>query len=451
MKRIFSYSKADLFLRYRSLCSVNKEDSSEFESCEFCDLYDDNLRKEKFETLERTYNENYSVCGHVTWDIKSVNQKSSPVIIFQNFPGLFYLPKYLPDEDQLCLANECLRDYVNSGNPSNLEPIDINNSCCEKDQIQKRNNDRESAVINFCNSQRVGRYWPEPQIKKETTERLNFLKLKWVTLGKHYEWTSRSYKHESQQFDEFPEILKRIAKKVVNDIDEMSNSSCCINSHKSSSNVYYNSLLNKGYPSSCHFHEFTPNAAILNIYRGKDRLGGHRDDAEHTCDADITPLVSISLGIPCYFLLAESSQSSIKPLCIVLRSGDILILSCQSRLLYHGVPRVFGRGYDNCKNLAFLCRKERRKRLQWEMQNQEYMHFKNQQSTPNICYMDHIFSEIHLSKKDISPENDSCKFDRLSERSGPSRDMLLNTMSYTRLNLSIRQKIDEDNSLSKEF
>ncbi|XP_026192169.1 uncharacterized protein LOC34619983 [Cyclospora cayetanensis] len=61
--------------------------------------------------------------------------------------------------------------------------------------------------------------------------------------------------------------------------------------------------------------------ALVNVYRAGDRLRGHKDDAEVN---GLVPLVSIRE----------------EPLPLVLRSGDLLILSGPARLLLHGVPKL---------------------------------------------------------------------------------------------------------------
>ncbi|CBZ52950.1 conserved hypothetical protein [Neospora caninum Liverpool] len=77
------------------------------------------------------------------------------------------------------------------------------------------------------------------------------------------------------------------------------------------------------------------NAAILNVYRKGDRLRGHKDDAERV----EAPLISISLGQPAIFLLGGVSRQ-VAPKAVVLRSGDVLVLSGPARWAVHGVPKL---------------------------------------------------------------------------------------------------------------
>jgi alkylated DNA repair protein alkB homolog 1 len=67
-----------------------------------------------------------------------------------------------------------------------------------------------------------------------------------------------------------------------------------------------------------------------------DTLCGHVDDAE----TDVTaPIVSISMGAAAVFLVGGHTRDT-PPTPLLLRSGDIVVLSGEARTCYHGVPRV---------------------------------------------------------------------------------------------------------------
>uniref|UniRef100_A0A0E0BJ53 Fe2OG dioxygenase domain-containing protein n=1 Tax=Oryza glumipatula TaxID=40148 RepID=A0A0E0BJ53_9ORYZ len=83
--------------------------------------------------------------------------------------------------------------------------------------------------------------------------------------------------------------------------------------------------------------EFKPEAAIVNYYGPSDMLGGHVDDME----ADWSkPIVSISLGCKCIFLLGGKTRDEV-PTAMFLRSGDIVLMAGEARECFHGVPRIF--------------------------------------------------------------------------------------------------------------
>lgn len=77
-------------------------------------------------------------------------------------------------------------------------------------------------------------------------------------------------------------------------------------------------------------HDYVPHAP-------KIAMGGHRDDLERTM---AHPVLSISLGCPAVFLIGCSTKDA-KPVPVLLRSGDVVIMAGDCRLAYHGVPQVF--------------------------------------------------------------------------------------------------------------
>ena len=67
----------------------------------------------------------------------------------------------------------------------------------------------------------------------------------------------------------------------------------------------------------------------------------HVDRSEVTATL---PLVSISLGHAAVFLIGDDMrESSTPPTPIILRSGDVVIMSGPTRRSYHGVPRILER------------------------------------------------------------------------------------------------------------
>lgn len=65
-------------------------------------------------------------------------------------------------------------------------------------------------------------------------------------------------------------------------------------------------------------------------------MGGHLDDGEPD---QIHPIISFSLGLSCVFLIGGKSKR-IKPFGLKLESGDLCIMSKESRTSYHGVPKI---------------------------------------------------------------------------------------------------------------
>nr|CCA21952.1 alkylated DNA repair protein alkBlike protein putati [Albugo laibachii Nc14] len=127
-----------------------------------------------------------------------------------------------------------------------------------------------------------------------------FQRLHWATAGYHYDWTARKY--YQKDFSKVPKLLSDLA---------------------------------ISYARACGL-DIIPEAVIINFYTTKSSMGGHRDDVEDTMDA---PVISMSLGSSCVFLKGGNTKE-VRPLEIMLQSGDVAILSQESRLSYHGVAQI---------------------------------------------------------------------------------------------------------------
>ena len=65
------------------------------------------------------------------------------------------------------------------------------------------------------------------------------------------------------------------------------------------------------------------------------------------------PIVSVSLGCSGIFLLGGRSKD-IAPVPILLRSGDVVVMSGESRYCYHGVPVILSQGLEETM-FGHLC------------------------------------------------------------------------------------------------
>jgi alkylated DNA repair protein (DNA oxidative demethylase) len=74
----------------------------------------------------------------------------------------------------------------------------------------------------------------------------------------------------------------------------------------------------------------------LNHYDADARLGLHRDSDE----AVLEPVVSLSLGAACLFRLGNTEHRGRPWTDVELHSGDLLVFGDESRLAYHGVPKL---------------------------------------------------------------------------------------------------------------
>lgn len=80
-----------------------------------------------------------------------------------------------------------------------------------------------------------------------------------------------------------------------------------------------------------------PECCLVNWYgTEKSRMGLHQDRDEKDFSV---PVVSISLGDPARFRLGGTERRG-KTQSLMLNSGDVMVLSGESRLAFHGIDRV---------------------------------------------------------------------------------------------------------------
>jgi len=133
--------------------------------------------------------------------------------------------------------------------------------------------------------------------------------LRWSTLGYHHNWDTKEYSEDNRGV--FPPNLARVSEYIVGGL---------------------------GYT------RYMAEAAIVNFYPMTGTLSGHTDHSEHNLAA---PLLSISLGQDAVFLLGGTSTEH-KPVPYLLSSGTVVIMDRESRLCYHGIPRIIKVGEDSC-------------------------------------------------------------------------------------------------------
>jgi DNA oxidative demethylase len=79
-----------------------------------------------------------------------------------------------------------------------------------------------------------------------------------------------------------------------------------------------------------------PEACLVNLYRGKARMGLHRDSDEQARDA---PVLSVSLGDKALFRFGQARKNS-STQTILLESGDVLVFGGVARFMLHGIDRI---------------------------------------------------------------------------------------------------------------
>jgi alkylated DNA repair protein alkB family protein 1 len=137
-------------------------------------------------------------------------------------------------------------------------------------------------------------------------------KMRWSNLGHYYDWDHRCYFKESHS--EIPDNFKSYAKRAID-------------------------LLK--------IPAYNPEAVIINYYCDTNYMGGHLDDGEPD---QIHPIISFSLGLSCIFLIGGETRDT-EPLAVRLNSGDLCIMSEESRRCFHGVPKVMKNSFKlECKD-----------------------------------------------------------------------------------------------------
>jgi len=150
-------------------------------------------------------------------------------------------------------------------------------------------------------------------------------KLRWANIGWSYHWGTKQYDFAKGRAL-IDRKLRELCKSAVAAVDW--------------AQVYADDKADWGAddPFWTSWEEtYEPDAGIVNFYQTKDTLMAHVDKSELCATS---PLVSISLGNAAVFLIGGRTRD-IEPVPILLRSGDVIIMSGpECRRAYHGVPRI---------------------------------------------------------------------------------------------------------------
>lgn len=80
-----------------------------------------------------------------------------------------------------------------------------------------------------------------------------------------------------------------------------------------------------------------PEACLINFYEPSAKMGLHQDRDEENFDA---PVLSVSLGDTCLFRIGGKKRND-PTKSFKLQSGDVMLLTGESRLAFHGVDRIY--------------------------------------------------------------------------------------------------------------
>ncbi|MEQ2221474.1 hypothetical protein ILYODFUR_016309 [Ilyodon furcidens] len=199
----------------------------------------------------------------------------------QGYPGFIFISNPFLRGSQAFWVRQCLKTYSQKPNVCNL---DMHMSPSDTQDIWARSVQAIRSPISF---------------KRQPKTLLE--RLRWVTLGYHYNWDTKTYSANS--YTPFPGDLHMLSVRIT---------------------------------AACGFPGFSSEAAILNYYRSDSSLGIHVDESEldHS-----RPLLSLSFGQSAIFLLGGPQRQD-PPTAMFMHSGDVMLMSGPSRLLYHAVPRI---------------------------------------------------------------------------------------------------------------
>jgi alkylated DNA repair protein alkB family protein 1 len=247
------------------------------------------------------------------------------VVKLDNHPGVFLLPGALTANGQRLLVQRLLTDTAKAPNACNLDTHYVIPECglwaCFQEALKGQDvlipaKHEVEAVDDVAEGKPPnGRRLiddernldmsdkkpapPSNTVKSEMASKL-MRKLRWTNLGLLYHWTSKSY-----------QLSERVP--VPQDWADLS---CAV-------------------LSALDINGFRPESGIVNYYQLKSTLMAHVDQSEVAQQ----PLVSVSLGHSAIFLLGGETRD-IAPTALYLHSGDVLIMSGQSRKAFHGIPRI---------------------------------------------------------------------------------------------------------------
>ncbi|BDA46478.1 probable nucleic acid dioxygenase ALKBH1 at C-terminar half [Coccomyxa sp. Obi] len=175
-------------------------------------------------------------------------------------------------------------------------------------------------------------------------------KLRWVTLGPQFDWSTRVYNAHAPHRPLPPELraLAVTLASAVADLDLQppadTHTGCNDIDSQSLAQSKESGKVSQSYTDAAwncldsqEWGDWEPDVALVNYYREGDTLGGHRDDAEPNMRA---PIVALSLGCDAIFLLGRETRDE-DPVAMRIRGGDAVVMAGHARQCYHGVPRVF--------------------------------------------------------------------------------------------------------------
>ncbi|KZV88848.1 hypothetical protein EXIGLDRAFT_678500 [Exidia glandulosa HHB12029] len=271
--------------------------------------------------------------------------------VVDNVPGLVLLPSYVDHSTQRALVRWALSEHARAPNETNLDahyllppsglwqtlltdPSSViapkhrsDGAIHEREGPRQLVNNVAGGLDTFAELNAMPKLPPAPSPNAKAVTASSLLpRLRWANIGYSYHWGSKSYDF-SKGNGVFPERIAELCRQAVASVDWQ----------EVWKDVNLDGWGNEGPDWPSWATDYSPDAGIVNFYQLSDTLMGHVDRSEVSATS---PLVSISLGSAAVFLIGSTTRDT-PPLPILLRSGDVLIMSGpHCRRAYHGVPRI---------------------------------------------------------------------------------------------------------------
>nr|XP_031860915.1 alkylated DNA repair protein AlkB [Kwoniella shandongensis]KAA5527987.1 alkylated DNA repair protein AlkB [Kwoniella shandongensis] len=260
-------------------------------------------------------------------------------------PGCILVPQYLNPQQQLTLLRSSLAQYTLPPNPLSLSthyllPPDLFHLyATEPDTLilpkhslspvsstplppkSRTIVDTEpAAVLGYDEIVARNKTWtgdvPSDKLGAKSAQQL-MREVRWANLGWVYQWSTKSYDFSHDEPIPFPPDLAKICSTAI-------------------ASIPWEQVFDTYRGWETWPNDYAPDTGIVNFYQLNDTLMGHVDRSELD---PARPLVSLSLGHAAILLLGSATRHN-PPHPIILRSGDMLIMSGDGRQAYHGVPRI---------------------------------------------------------------------------------------------------------------
>ncbi|KAF4629995.1 hypothetical protein G7Y89_g8145 [Cudoniella acicularis] len=242
--------------------------------------------------------------GYVNGPEKDIKPNPCTVYEHQAFPGLRLFPSLLPPECQVMFIDRLLHRGLS--NP--LHKTNIHHDYNIPYPPIPENGNQPLSFFTLPQASKDQAFTPlNPLSNHKPMNTIQFLqkKLRWLTLGSQYDWTTRSYPAISPT--PFPTDIANLV-----------------------TTLFQNS--------------FTPESGVVLLYSPKDYMPVHRDVSEE-CQRG---LASFSLGCDGLFIIArdknpgeeDNEEREQEMVVIRVRSGDVVQMDGETRWSWHAMPKV---------------------------------------------------------------------------------------------------------------